>query len=72
MKNEVTNFVLYMFNKWCIEEAIFVFGENLGKHIFEKWVWYRENNGDQLVWYANLDNTCRRKLVDRANELYNK
>jgi hypothetical protein len=55
-----------------MEESKKVFGENLGKHIFEKWVWYRQNGGDQLVWYANLDSACRRKLVDRANELYNK
>ena len=70
--NEVTNFMFYLFNKWCKEEAIRLYGNNLGNHIFNKWVWYRENGGDQLEWYANLDNQCQRKIVDRANELYNK
>ena len=70
--NEVTNFLYYVFNKWCIEEAVLVFGENLGKHIFEKWVSCRKNGGEQLEWYASLDPECRQKIVDRANELYNK
>lgn len=70
-KSEVDNFMYYVFNKWSEAEAIHVFGDNLGRHIYNKWVWYRENGGDQLEWYANLDTTCRRKLVDRANEVYN-
>jgi len=70
--NEVTNFMLYIYNKWCIEESVLVFGENLGKHIFEKWVQAIVTSDRSLYWYSNLDNTCRRKIVDRANELYNK
>jgi hypothetical protein len=51
---------------------VLVFGKNLGKHIFEKWVSCRKDGGEHLEWYASLDNECRRKIVDRANELYNK
>lgn len=71
--NEVTNFMYYMYNKWCIGEAKKVFGNNLGEHIFSKWVHHINVTqlGD-LYWYSELDNECRRKIVDRANELYNK
>jgi hypothetical protein len=69
-KNEVTNFMLYVFNRWCIGESIRLFGENLGNHIFEKWMYY--GAGNELRWYAELDVNCRQRLVDRANELYNK
>ena len=71
--NEVTNFTYYMFNKWCIGEAKKVFGNNLGEHIFNKWVEKHEYSNDiTMSWYSDLDNECRRKIVDRANELYNK
>lgn len=66
--NEVTNFMWYMFNKWTPYEAQTVFGENLGLHIYNKWV----ESKNTLYWYANLDNKCRQMVVDRANELYNK
>jgi len=72
MKNEVTNFMYYMYNRWCIKEAQFLFGESLGNHIYAKWTEKRECSIDQnLSWYADLDRYCRQKLVDRANELYN-
>ena len=67
--NEVTNFLLYVYNKWSINEAHLLFGKNLGDHIFGKWI---EHRSDQLYWYAELDTECRQKIVDRANELYNK
>ena len=71
--NEVTNFMYYMYNKWCIGEAKKVFGNNLGEHVFSKWVHHRKDTGlGDLYWYSELDNKCRRKIVDRANELYNK
>lgn len=68
--NEVTAFMLYMFNKWSIQEAKYLFGENLGRHIFDKWVGWGTHK--ELRWYADLDSACRQKVVDRANELYNK
>lgn len=67
MKNEVTNFMYYVYNKWNEYEAKKLFGDDLGQHIFNKWVYYRNND---LRWYAELDNVCRQKLVDRANEIY--
>lgn len=74
MKNsEVENFMYYMYNKWCLNEARYLFGERLGDHIFNKWVGKREYSHDQTMsWFGDLDKKCRQKIVDRANELYNK
>ena len=69
--NEVTNFLYYMYNKWCIGEAKKVFGDILGEHIFNKWVHHRSGLGD-LYWYSELDDVRRNKIVERANEIYNK
>lgn len=68
--NEVTKFMFYLFNRWDKSEAIQIFGDNLGRHIYGKWLWCRENGADQLVWYAELDRECQNKLVARANEIY--
>lgn len=71
--NEVTNFMYYMFNKWSLEESKHIYGVMLGNHIWEKWnEVVRFGDGDQLRFYANLDNKCRQQIVYRANELYNK
>lgn len=66
MGNSVTNFMLYIFNKWSESESKRLFGESLGNHIWEKWT----RKFDSLIWYSELDNNCRQKLVDRANEIY--
>lgn len=66
--NEVTNFMWYIFNKWTKEECEYLFGY-LAEHIWNKWKVY---NHDALRWYAELDNECRQKLVDRANEIYSR
>lgn len=66
--NEVTYFMYYMYNKWCYDECVALFGQSLGSHIWQK---YEDNRGgDKLYWYASLDRTCQQKLVDRANEIY--
>ena len=71
--NEVTNFMFYIYNKWSKEESVRLFGNDLGNHIFNQWVGKHEYSNDiTMSWYADLDNGCRRKIVDRANELYNK
>ena len=67
--NEVTNFMYYMYNRWNFDECVSLFGERLGKHIWEK---FERRIPDTLLWYSDLDNDCRRKLVDRANEIYAK
>lgn len=66
--NEVTHFMLYIYNRWCYDECVSLFGESLGKHIWSKY----EKYSDRLYWYAELDNKCKQKLVDRANEIYRK
>lgn len=72
-KKAVDAFMLYLYNRWSINEAHLLFGNSLGEHIFNKWVHHRQNTklGD-LYWYSELDNACRQKIVDRANEMYNK
>lgn len=70
-RSEVTNFLYYICNQWGIDEAKKVFGENLGEHIYNKFQYYNNKSG-ALYWYSELDNVCRQKLVDRANEFYNK
>lgn len=71
--NLVTYFMWYMMNKWCLNEAQAIFGEELGRHIYSKWVEViRYGDGDQLRFYANLDTVCRNKLVARALEIYDK
>jgi hypothetical protein len=73
MNNEVTNFMYYIYNKWSKEESVRLFGNDLGNHIFNAWVGKHEYSNDiTMSWYADLDNECRRKIVDRANDLYNK
>ena len=69
--NEVTNFMYYVFNDWNKEEAELLFGQNLGQHIYGKWVYCRERRLGDLWWYSELDNDCRQKIVDRANQLHN-
>lgn len=71
--NLVTYFMWYMMNKWCLKEAQTVFGDDLGQHVYLKWVEVvRYGDGDQLRFYANLDTVCRNKLVARALEIYDK
>ena len=68
--NEVTNFMLYIYNRWSQSEAVRVFGDNLGLHIWNKWINSREKGIDTLYWYSELDSDCRDKIVYRANEVY--
>lgn len=70
--NQVTAFMLYMYNKWSENEARSLFGENLGEHIYGKYSYYKEKNMGTLFWYSELDCTRRRQLVARAIELYGK
>jgi hypothetical protein len=64
---EIENFMYYMFNKWSFAEAKKIFGESLGEHIFGKWT----ERYDNLQWFGDLDKECRKKIIDRANEIYN-
>ena len=66
-QNEVTNFMYYMYNNWCPQEAENLFGKYLGEHIFAKYIEFGDGT---LYFYGSLDEKCRQKLVDRANEIY--
>lgn len=69
--SEVMKFGYYLFNKWNFDECVNLFGEDLGNHIWEKWhSVVRDGCGDQLFWFMNLDDTCKKKILDRANEIY--
>lgn len=70
--NQVTAFMLYMYNKWCESEARYVFGENLGNHIYGKYHYYMVGQRGVMFWYSELDSTRRRQLVDRAIKLFGK
>ena len=70
MRNQVSNFTYYIFNSWSESEAIRIYGNSLGRHIWKKYVDYQERHLGELRFYAELDNVCRQKLVDRADELY--
>lgn len=64
--NDVECFMYYMCNKWGLDEAKSLFGDNLGEHIYNKWLGY----SDSLTWYGSIDKECRGKIYNRALEIY--
>ena len=71
--NLVTYFAWYMFNRWSLDEAIHVFGFELGNHVYMKWEEVvMKGDGDNLHFYSNLDIVCRNRLVQRAIDLFDK
>lgn len=58
----------YMYNLWSEEESCKVFGKIMGEHLWYKW----NNSRDELQWFAYLDGYNRTKIIERANEAYNK
>lgn len=68
--NDVECFMYYMYNKWCLEESISLFGENLGKHIFNKWCDLSNTSDQTMLWYGELDKVCRNKVYERALSVY--
>ena len=67
-RKAVENFMYYMYNVWSEDEAYKVYGNIMGKHLWSKWC----NAHDELSWYAYLDGENRTKIIERANEVYNK
>ena len=67
-ENPVTCFMWYVFNRWNESEAKQLFGEDLGAHIYGKYL--ERGYGKELLWYSDLDTECRAKLVQRALEIY--
>lgn len=67
-RKAVENFMYYMYNVWSEDEAYKVFGNIMGKHLWSKW----NNSHDELQWFAYIDGENRTKIIERANEAYNK
>lgn len=68
--NQVTAFMLYMYNAWNDKEAVNLFGNDLGMHLYNKWAHYREKGLGDLFWYSELDGTRRKEIIQRAINLY--
>ena len=64
--NDVTCFMYYIFNKWNLAEAKLVYGDNLGEHIYNKFLDARS----ALYWYSEIDTECKNKIVERAKHFY--
>ena len=72
-QNETLSYMIYMANKWSPNEAKRVFGEDLGKHVWDKYEEYCESSGmygayARLVFELSNDNLDL--LLRRACELY--
>ena len=75
MKNDVTSFFFYMWNKWCESEAKIVFADSCGgyKHYWNKWVYFCNEYGCRAavdMLYGELDEGNRDKLVASALECF--
>lgn len=69
----VLSYAIYMANAWSQSEAIAIWGENLGMHIWNKWLVFNETYGTHaasMKLIYELDSTNLEKLVERANTLY--
>ena len=51
---------------WCYDEAIIIFGEELGNHIFDKYT----NRIDTINFFMDLDSECRLRIIARAEKFY--
>lgn len=75
MKNDVSSFFYYMWNKWSEDECKIVFAYCCGgyKHYWNKWCYYCNEYGVRAavdMLYGDLDTGNRNKLVARALECY--
>lgn len=70
-ENIVSSFFYYMWNAWGEEECRTVFGP-MHKHLWEKWCNCadRDLHGASERFYAELSNSNRHLVVERACELY--
>lgn len=69
--NAVSSFFYYMWNAWSENECRHVFG-HMHSHFWAKWTILAEINlrGAAERFYAELSDDNRRKLVERATEIY--
>lgn len=70
-ENIVSSYFYYMWNRWSKTECETVFG-NMAGHFWEKWCSLSNPSpsGAAERLYAELGNDARRKIVERACELY--
>ena len=76
MSDVVTKFMFYMWNRWCEEECKEVFGkDDFYPHFWNKWCGICKMlgtaHGAAEMFYAELSDRNRDKLVRRAVEYYN-
>lgn len=70
-ENAVSSFFYYMWNTWSQEECRIVYG-NMSRHFWEKWCMLSDKGvfGAAERFYAELSDTYREPLVERAVSLY--
>lgn len=71
--NETLSYMIYMANRWGKDEAISIFGEMLGSHIWAKYMSYANNYSmydaySRLVFELDTDNL--NLLLERATSIY--
>ena len=72
-ENIVSSFFFFMWNAWGSEEECReVFGAD-SAHFWEKWksIFKHNNRGAAEIFYAELSESNRKKLVNRACQIYN-
>lgn len=71
-KNDlITKFMWFMYNRWNQQESVGIFGDNIGQHIYFKYIeLVNERNMDILYWYSTLDKTSRMQLINRVEQCY--
>ena len=67
-RKAIENMMFYLFNKLNENESVFLFGNGLGTHLWNKFV----NFGyDGFKFFGACDSETRDMLVERANKIYN-
>ena len=69
--NTVSRFFMYMCYRWCEDECKLVFTWNY-KHFWDKWRSFNREcrSGSTECFYSALDKDYRRRLVERACQVY--
>lgn len=74
-KNDVCSFLIYMCNKWSVEECEIVFNGYDWRHFWNKWCGICETHGSIgaiSYFFLELNYEYQNLLVKRATELYNR
>lgn len=68
-------YLFFMWNEWCKDICLAIFGKLMGEHIWGKWCHLCEEYrsvGAPAAIYSELDAEKRRAIVERAIKHYNK